>query len=198
MVDDAEQMRRVRVMLDAVGRKETERFGLYYSIVGQGWWDSDEGETAVADVEQRDNDLIYAFGEEDDPDHILPALETIFVSVVAFAEGLHGPLDRFMAGEYRVLTGEWVLSDEEEKGSGCEHIADGKRAYGGALERFFQAHHRLMRQLRDPMNQYPAELVRSAMLYGFAWGEMAHDVDGLTPLGPLDFTLKPKAKQSEA
>lgn len=126
--------------------------------------------------EVSDTNLCWPFDDESASfDAMRAGLDAMFADVVALSTRLHGPLDRFLYDETNsVMSGNYVR--ECDRG-GLEPICDGKRALGGALDRFFKAHWQLRRP--DPLDMYLGTMLTASMNYGWALCELSEHLPSL-------------------
>ncbi len=129
--------------------------------------------------------------DEDCEDHLAPGMDAIFVIVCAYAEKLHGPLDKFTASSRAILTGEYIGLDPK-KAAKFTDICDDKREHGGSFQRFFSAHWELRPGLDSWHGPYlpswPALWVR----YGWALQALQSDIPELNAVDPADLELEIK------
>lgn len=129
----------------------------------------------------------------------LAAMDGIFALVRAYAERLHGPLEQFTVeargSAVSAATGEWRGRDED-----CLWLGDGTRQFGGALERFFGAHFRVLDEInwffavaiddrpKNVLKGLPgrtAGLAVAVLAYGWALADIRWEVPELKDLTDL-------------
>jgi hypothetical protein len=125
--------------------------------------------------------------DEDRPEHVIDGMDAICRLVTAYAERLHGPMSQYRVEAYACESGEYLPTQTRE---GRQEICDGKRHFSGALARFFEAHWRIRRDLKDWYAFSPWQMPHLWTRYGWALCELHMEIPELNVVDPIDLEFE--------
>jgi len=130
--------------------------------------------------------VINPFAEDFDDD-LVEGMEAAYKLVLAYAEKLHGPMDKYEAGGRDILTGERTGI---KLGGKKEDICNESREMGGAFQRFFSAHWELSDDLSRWNGPYLSAWPALWMRYGWALCQLQTEIPELTAADPGDIEFE--------